>query len=138
MYSWASVACGGHHHHSYVFGVACLAPVCATPPMQVVTVLLEGAGVDHVNHQDSASRTALLRACEGGHMTVVKLLLEKGAKLDISKRPGHDSEQCNAPSALVLASQRGYIELVSTASSFPAPPAAPCLRRDTDAICMRF
>lgn len=89
--------------------------------MQVVTVLLEGAGVDHVNHQDSASRTALLRGCGGGHVTVVKLLLEKGAKLDItSKMPGHDSEQCSAPSALVLASQGGYIELVSTASSCPA------------------
>lgn len=89
--------------------------------MQVVTVLLIGAGKDYVNYEDSAYQTALLGACEEGHVAVARLLLEKGAKLEIPTRLYYDSSssthrrvvQDKPWSALAAASGGGHLELVS-------------------------
>lgn len=70
---------------------------------------------------DDANRTTLSRACEGGHVEVVKLLLEKGARHEVHE-VDEDSSSCYSRARsmpipqeqpLVVASKAGNVELVS-------------------------
>lgn len=77
---------------------------------------------------DDANRSALSRACEGGHVKVVQLLLEKGARHEVHE-VDEDSSSCYSRARsepipqeqpLVAASKAGNVELVS---------GEPCLSR---------
>lgn len=85
--------------------------------LQVVTVLLEAVDEAYVNQTDCADRTALLRACERGHVAVAKLLLKKATKLEVAVYYSKaDEGQEKVSSALAAACKGGYIELVSRIS----------------------
>ena len=83
---------------------------CHLVSLQVVTMLLNAPKWCEINAMSHTNHTALCRACEGGHVEVVKLLLESRAsheackfmaKLDAKVQP------------LVLACKSGDITLVS-------------------------
>jgi ankyrin repeat protein len=64
------------------------------------------AGGDDINGRDKSGATALMWAANGGHAEVVKLLLEKGADVNV-KRIG------DGITALAVAAQNGHTELVN-------------------------
>ena len=72
-------------------------------------MLLDAPGGCEMDALDEWDYSALFRACEGGHVEVVKLLLEKGAKWEAKheKRFGHRA------SCLEVASTGGHLEVVS-------------------------
>ena len=62
---------------------------------------MKGADLDIQNKNGD---TALIRACEYGHLEVVKLLIENGAELNMQ-------EEGDGDTALILACRRGHLEI---------------------------
>lgn len=91
---------------------------------QVVAMLLDTliiAGGRDIDALDHANRSALIRACEGGHLEVVKLLLEYDAKVEhaVAKRVSfYDSwrTETRQIAALTEASGKGHLPVVSSSS----------------------
>lgn len=71
-------------------------------------MLLAAHGDCKAEALDNESHDALIRACEGGHVEVVKLLLEKGARHEFDSNQGREQA-----AALYVASQRGDLSVVS-------------------------
>ncbi|KAK4077003.1 uncharacterized protein Triagg1_3970 [Trichoderma aggressivum f. europaeum] len=101
-----------------VFGRTALSWASAGGHMAVAEFLLQMAA--DVNSQDNDGWTPLRRASERGHEDVVRLLLEKGAKIGCRKTLGSYSESVGAlavsPDAKLLASglHDGFIEVWDT------------------------
>lgn len=76
-------------------------------------MLVEAMNDRDINAVDRSSSTALLRACEGGHVEAVKLLLERGATDKFPWRPRGQHYSGVQSCALVAASRAGNVELVS-------------------------
>lgn len=57
-----------------------------------------------VNESDENGNCPLMGACQGGHLAIVKLLLERGANIDQEDRHGQTS--------LIKAAENGHLEVV--------------------------
>lgn len=85
----------------------------------MVSLLLVAAGGCMLDALDRHDRSALVRACEPGHLEVVKLLLQHDAMVEhvVHKRvPFHDHTytQTWQVAALTEASRRGHLAVVRT------------------------
>lgn len=72
------------------------------------------AGEGHIDCVDSACRSALLHACEGGQVEVAKQLLDKKAKREVIRKRG-EYDKTDRASALVVATKAGQLQVVSEA-----------------------
>lgn len=84
---------------------------------QVVAMLLEEALPEDVDRISANSQSAIFRACEAGHVDVVRLLLEKGAAVEIPRHTRvylRDSRSPEPSSVLLVACKRGHLPMVST------------------------
>lgn len=94
--------------------------------VQVVRWLLAGAGREELDRVDSSGRSALLWACEAGQVEVVKLLLGKGAKVEVTltmKVGSYGNYLAEKSWPLSVASRGGHLALVSHT---PARILLPC------------
>lgn len=69
----------------------------------LVSILLQNSN-KHIDYPDKQKRTALLIACEFGHLEIVKLLSDKCAKMDVKDKIGetivHKAARSGKPSLL--------------------------------------
>ncbi|NJD55102.1 MAG: ankyrin repeat domain-containing protein [Nitrospirae bacterium] len=72
---------------------------------QTAVAELIGQGIDlNLHEEEGLGRTALMKACRHGHIGIVRLLLENGA------RP--DEQDVSGDAALAYAACNGYMEIV--------------------------
>jgi len=71
----------------FELGATPLMRACFVGNITIVEILLKSSSID-LNIQDSDGQTALHKAYESGNFECVKLLLEKGAKIDIRDKKG--------------------------------------------------
>jgi ankyrin repeat protein len=70
----------------------------------LANALVTAQNIDSVNYRDNSGRSLLMCASENGYTEVCKILLNKGANLDL--------QASNGVTALNLASQNGHKEVV--------------------------
>lgn len=78
---------------------------------ELVHHLASMKGVD-INKFNEEGLNPLITAISGGHLDVVKILLEQGAKIDI--KPSSVNSKFDLAAPLVMATDLGYIEIVET------------------------
>ncbi|MCX7116539.1 MAG: ankyrin repeat domain-containing protein [Legionellales bacterium] len=86
------------------FGRTALMKAVESGSVDAVRLLLDGVGVN-IDAQDDANDTALILAAEGGKLDILKVLLERGAGLEIQGNRGK--------TALFSAVHSGHVQVVA-------------------------
>ena len=86
----------------------CLIGHCSNGHLDLAELLINKAGVDVNARDDMTDETALMGACQGGHVMMVSYLLERGADVNAKQHCRH----WQGVTALMKASSVGNEEIV--------------------------
>ena len=88
----------------------CFVGHCSNGHLDLAELLINNTGINiDVNGKNEiTNETALMGACEGGHVKIVSYLLEKGADVNAKQH----CYNCQGVTALMKASNQGHTEIV--------------------------
>lgn len=108
-----------------IYGYNCATPLhllAESGNHEAVKAILEHIEVEHpnkfhevINAKDKYNRTPLYMAAENGHVGVVKLLVDRGAKIDTKSSIAYDSlstKKASGWTSLHVAAFNGYLDIV--------------------------
>jgi len=87
---------------------SCFICHCSNGHLDLAELLINKTGVDVNARNDMTNETALMGACEGGHVKIVSYLLEKGADVNAKQH----CYNCQGVTALMKAGNQGHTEIV--------------------------